>query len=147
MARSAAEIAESMRRELAETDHVGFSDLFADDAVFEYPFGFPGSPERIRGREAIRDHLVESRRDAAARISVTSFESTVHETSDPEVVFVEFTVSGAVVATGEPFTFASGLGVITARDGKVVRYRDYVNIAAAGRLLNQEVSTGQGENA
>lgn len=147
MARSAAEIAELMRRQLADIDHVGFSDLFADDAVFEYPFGFPGSPERIQGREAIRDHLVESRRGAMSRIRITNIESAVHETSDPEVAVVEFTVSGTVVATGDSFSFASGLGVITARDGKVVRYRDYSNVAAAGRLLNQEVSAGQGENA
>lgn len=147
MARSAAEIAELMRRQLAEINHGGFSDLFADDAVFEYPFGFPGSPERIQGREAIRDHLVESRRGAISRIKITTFESVVHETSDPEVVFVEFSVSGTVLASGESFSFASGLGVITARDGKVVRYRDYSNVAAAERLLQQEVSTGQRENA
>jgi hypothetical protein len=138
MARTAAEIAEQMRKWLGEVDFDGFADLFADDALFEYPFGFPGSPNEIRGRDAIRDHLVESRRGLRALIEISKIEQTVHETADPDVVITEITVTGTTVATGQEFSVATGVGVITARDGKVVRYRDYSNVAGAARITGRD---------
>lgn len=135
---SAREMVELIRQRLAAADFAGFADLFADDGVFEYPFVVPGWPPVLHGRAEIREHVVESRRDVRSRIELTGFETTVHETTDPEVVVVEHEASGITVATGEPFRFASGVGVLTVRDGKVVHYRDYANpigaAIAAGRL-------------
>jgi ketosteroid isomerase-like protein len=134
---SAREVAELIRQRLADVDMSGLVDLFADDAVFEYPFGFPGAPSELRGRDEIRAHLVESRRDVPSLIDVTEVHSTVHETTDPDVVVCELEVAGTTTATGEPFRFASSVGVLTVHNGLVVRFRDYTNVlgaaAATGR--------------
>ena len=140
MANTPHDIAELMRQRLSQADLAGFADLFAVDAVFEYPFENPGWPAVIHGRHEIRAHLVESRRDIRSLIEITAFDTVVHETADPEVLVLEHEVTGVTKATGQPFRFASGVGVLTVRDGEAVRYRDYTNplgSAAATGLLPQ----------
>src|SRR6201996_485328 len=51
--RSPRQVAELVRRMVAGED-VGFGNLFAEDAVFSYPFAAPGQPDQLVGREAIR---------------------------------------------------------------------------------------------
>jgi ketosteroid isomerase-like protein len=131
------DIAELMRQRLSQADMAGFADLFAADAVFEYPFEHPGWPTVIHGRDEIRDHLVESRRDLTSLIEITAFDTVVHETADPEVLVLEYEVAGVTKATGRPFRFASGVGVLTVRDGEVVRYRDYTNPLGAAAATGQ----------
>ena len=122
----AAVVAE-LERALRATDFAAFAALFAEDALFEYPFEHPAWPAELRGRAAIEEHLVQTRRHLTALIRLTGFESVVHETTEPGVYVLEHEASGVTLATGEPFRFASGIGVVTVRDGKVVRYRDYTN--------------------
>jgi uncharacterized protein len=133
-----ADVAELARKRLSQADMSGFTDLFALDAVFEYPFGFLGAPPILRGREEIRAHLVDSRRSLRSAIELTEMTSIVHETTNPEVVVVEWQVAGTNLADGKAFRFDSGVGVITVRDGKITRYRDYTNqigaATATGRL-------------
>jgi uncharacterized protein len=134
------DVAELMRQRLSQADMGGFAELFAADAVFEYPFENPGWPSVIHGRDEIRKHLVESRRDLTSLIEITAFDTVVHETADAEVVVLEHEVAGVTKATGQPFRFASGVGILTVRDGEAVRYRDYTNplgSAAATGLLPQ----------
>jgi ketosteroid isomerase-like protein len=138
MADTPRDIAELMRQRLFQADMAGFADLFAADAVFEYPFEHPAWPPVIHGRDAIRDHLVETRRYLTSLIEITAFDTVVHETADPEVLVLEQEAAGITKATGRPFRFASGIGVLTVRDGEAVRYRDYTNplgSAAATGLL------------
>ena len=59
VARSPREVAEEVRRMVAGEDVV-FADLFAEDAVFTYPFAPPGQPAELAGREAIQSFF-ESR--------------------------------------------------------------------------------------
>lgn len=147
MARTAVQIAELLRQRLAELDMSGFADLFAQDSLFEYPFGFPGAPNQIRGREAIREHLVESRRPIRDRIVVGEVVSTVHETVDPNIAVVETTVAGVTKATGRSFRFSSAVSVITARDGEVVHYRDYTNVLGSAAATGRDVvGAGAGES-
>lgn len=145
--RTAREVAELARQRLAAADMSGFTDLFAPDALFEYPFGYPGAPSELRGRETIREHLVESRRSVRSLIEITEFNAVVHETTDPEVVVTETEAAGRQLATGQEFRFPTGVGVITVRDGLIVRYRDYTNVlgaaAATGRLADVVASLGE----
>jgi ketosteroid isomerase-like protein len=128
------DIAELMRQRLFQADMAGFADLFAADAVFEYPFEHPAWPSVIHGRDAIRDHLVDTRRDLTGLIEITAFDTAVHETADPEVLVLEQEVTGVTKATGQPFRFASGVGILTARNGEAVRYRDYTNPLGAAAV-------------
>lgn len=140
------EVVELARQRLAAVDMSGFTDLFAADAVFEYPFGYPGAPDVLHGREEIRTHLVESRREVKSLIEVAEVHSVVHETTDPEVVVFELVISGTTLSTGQPFRFASGVEVATVRDGLITHYRDYTNVLGAaqatGRLSDMAAGLG-----
>ena len=56
MSRSPREVAEQVRRMVAG-EGVEFADLFAEDGVLTYPFGLPGQPAELHGREAIRGYF------------------------------------------------------------------------------------------
>jgi ketosteroid isomerase-like protein len=144
MARSPLEVAELIRQQLAEADMAGFTDLFAEDGVFEYPFGFPGSPSVLRGRKQIKANLVESRRDIRSLIEIDDVAMTVYETTDPEVVIFSTEITGTTLATGKPFRFTSGVGILTVRDGEVVAYRDFTNVLAAARITGGQGAIAAG---
>jgi uncharacterized protein len=102
-------------------DMSGFADLWAPDGVMEFPFAPPGWPTRLDGREAVRGYL----RGYPAVYTVTEvIERTVHETTDPEVIVVEFAVAGLLVRTGGRYR-RPYICVLTVRDGRIARYRDY----------------------
>ena len=51
MTRTARETADLLLERLRALDMAGFGELFAEDGVLEYPFGFPGAPSSVRGRD------------------------------------------------------------------------------------------------
>jgi uncharacterized protein len=60
-----ADVLAQRRHLIMSGDADGFADLFAPDAVIEFPFASPGAPSRLDGREAIREysrHFVASPR-------------------------------------------------------------------------------------
>jgi uncharacterized protein len=101
-------------------------DLLTEDVVIEHPFGPPGVPPRIEGREAFRTHL-----RGAVSSSGNEFDGykdlAVHRTSDPDVVVIECQLTGRSKETGEGFRLQY-VQVIKARDGKIAHWRDYIHI-------------------
>jgi len=134
MARSPREVAEQVRRMVAG-EGVDFADLFAEDGVLAYPFGLPGQPAELRGREAIRAYFTERSR-ARDLLVMEGVDALVRETDDPEVVVAEITHHGWSKATNAPYEHKA-LGVIRVRDGEIVRYDDYMNPIAVARLLGR----------
>lgn len=121
--RQALELHESHLRLLLEKDMDGWVDQFADDATFELPFAPRNYPDRLEGKEAIRDYI----KDYPKHIDLHSFpEVTVHQTLDPDVMVVEMRVEGRVVATDEPYRMRY-VSIVTTSGGKITRYRDYWN--------------------
>lgn len=117
---------------LLAKDMSGFVDLFAGDAVVEFPFAEPPQPPRVEGRAALADYL-DGYPD---KVDIHEFPVVVlHQTTDPEVVVAEFTAKGVTVRTGQPYEL-SYVAVITVRDGLVVSYRDYWSPVAAERAMN-----------
>ncbi|WP_163510506.1 nuclear transport factor 2 family protein [Fodinicola acaciae] len=123
-----AEVAAQLRRvfEISNGFEI-FLGLFAEDGVFELPFDPPDRPTRFVGRQAIRDGLTARVRSSRARLDTRGAEIVVHETTDPEVVVVEFEAYGSVKETGEDYRFSSSIGIIRVRDGRIVHYRDFQN--------------------
>ena len=116
---------------LLKHDMAGFAGLWAADGVLEFPFAGPGYPKRVEGREAIREYL----RDYPNLLDIREVTAkTVHETADPAVVVVEFTVAGVVVASQKPYEL-SYIAVITVSDGEIRSYRDYWSPLAAAEVL------------
>ena len=116
---------------LLRNDLAGFAGLWAEDGVLEFPFAEEGFPRRLEGRAAVEDYL----RDYPDLLQVRGFpERVVHRTTDPDVVVVEITATGIVVATGAPYEMRY-IAVITARDGEIRHYRDYWSPAAAAAIM------------
>ena len=134
MSRSAREVAEQVRRMVAG-EGVDFADLFAEDGVLTYPFGLPGQPAELRGRQAIRDYFSD-RSGARDLLVMEGVEAVVRETDDPEVVVTEITHHGWSKAAEAPYRHTA-LGVIRVRDGQIVHYDDYMNPIALARLLGR----------
>jgi uncharacterized protein len=109
------------------------ADLYAADAVHEFPFAFPSAPQRLVGREAIRATYRSLWGALAARVQSIQ-EVAVHETADPEVLIAEQVVVVSREGESEGETMAvPGLLVIRVRDGEIVHVRDYIDTGAAGR--------------
>ena len=99
------------------------ADLFAEDAVFEFPFQLPGASQEEQGRETFRAHLKTG-------AQILRFESVdnvaIHQTADPEVVIAEYRLQGLVAATGKRFT-SQIVMVARVRDGLISWLRNYSN--------------------
>jgi uncharacterized protein len=114
---------------LSGADH----DLWAPDLVVETPFARPGQPSRTEGRA----RFLEASRAGRAALPVT-FEGcntiAIHDTTDPEVVVVEYELVATLNATGERHS-ARFIGILTARDGKIVHWREYQDTARIDAAL------------
>ena len=131
MGESPLEVLERRRKLLVARDMDAFADLFAEDGVIEMPFAAPGLPDRLEGREAIREF---SARAETRALEITDLRTRqVHRTDDPEVVVIEITTTGRVTTTGETFE-APCIQVFRIRDGRIVLFRDYVGAASLPAL-------------
>jgi ketosteroid isomerase-like protein len=119
--REAVELHRRQLRRLLEKDMDAWVEAFAEDAVFELPFAPPGYPQRLEGKELIREYV----KDYPAHIDLQDFPEVVeHPTLDPGVLIVEARTEGRVVATGAPYRVRY-VWVVTVKDGKIVHQRDY----------------------
>ena len=126
--------AEDVRRMVAG-EAVVFADLFAENAVFAYPFAAPGMTGELFGRQAIRE-LFGARGDARSLFRMDGVEAVIRETDDPEVVVTEIRHHGWSHVTDAPYRHTA-VGVIRVRDGLIVHYDDYMNPIATAQLLGR----------
>lgn len=104
-------------------DVQGWLSLCTDDVIFEFPFAPPGRPSKVEGKEALGRYLA----GIPSRIQFDGLSNLeIHQTLNPEVAIVEMTATGMVRDTGEPYE-RSYVVVLTVREGKIARYRDYWN--------------------
>ncbi|PPK71469.1 nuclear transport factor 2 family protein [Actinokineospora auranticolor] len=120
------EVIESLRQAMETGDDQAFLSHFAEDAVYETPFVLGGRPSRWEGYAAISEHLGQAN-PVRGLLEFTRVTVEVHQGADPHEATVQFAIEGRVRATGEAFALPSSVGVVRVRDGKVVRYQDYVN--------------------
>jgi outer membrane protein assembly factor BamB len=60
----------------------------------------------------------------------------IHDTADPEVIVVEYELTGVVTTTGHRAT-ARFISVLRARDGQIVTWREYQDTLAIAQALGQ----------
>ncbi|ATL65242.1 hypothetical protein CRH09_02360 [Nocardia terpenica] len=125
-AQSPRELVEQLYHLLTSPSVDVFVSHLAPDVVFEIPFAVPDLPERMQGREAVREHLA-TRWSRMHEIRIHGVYPTIHATTDPEV----FVVENEIDATrgGERSRNRTSVAVLRIRDGKVVEFRDYMNTA------------------
>jgi hypothetical protein len=104
-------------------DMKGWSELCADDVVAEFPFAPEGTQNRFEGKQALYAYL----KDYHNFINVKSLPTKkVYVTDDQNVAIAEWSVSGEVIASGNPYEMSYAT-FITIRDGLIVNYREYWN--------------------
>jgi uncharacterized protein len=110
-------------------------DLYAEDAVVEFPYAFD-TPRRLEGKKAIYNYF----KDTLAQMQNLRFTNIqVYPTIDPNVLWAEVQGEAIIAATGLPYQqeYAMRLEV---RNGQIVYYREYWNpmIAIEGWANTQD---------
>jgi ketosteroid isomerase-like protein len=115
---------------LVDGEH--FFDTFAEDAIFESRYHFPGWPVTIRGRA----NLMASLSGYGKTIKLHSGDALVaHHAENGHVVILEYEVHGKILSTGKPYDNRL-ISVITIESRKIVHWRDYMDSLAAWTALN-----------
>ncbi|MFE3190458.1 nuclear transport factor 2 family protein [Nocardia sp. NPDC059240] len=125
---------------LPSRDADRFAALMAPDAVFEIPFLIPGQPDRLEGREQIRDYLAARWSGGVmAGVVVHSIRPTVHETTEPGLFITECDID--ITRPDQPRAWVrSSVNVIRVEDGLVTLFRDYMD---TGRIVTLMASLAQ----
>ena len=106
-------------------------ELFANDAVLEFPFAPAGVPRRLAGR----DELVAHMRNFPRIFAVEFVNLVFHETTDPSLVIAQFQSTGTALPTGKPYEQTCISVVRTNDDGLITHYLDYWNPLVAIEAL------------
>src|SRR5580658_758188 len=80
---------------LVDGEH--YFDTFADDAIFESRYHFPGWPETIRGRAKMMEALSGYGKTIKLH---TGDGLVVHRAQDNRVVILEYEVHGKILSSG-----------------------------------------------
>jgi ketosteroid isomerase-like protein len=117
-------------RGLVDGQH--YFDAFAEDAIFESRYRFPGWPPMIQGRA----HLMASLAGYGKTIQLHSGDAlVVHHSQDRRIVILEYEVHGKILSTGAPYDNRL-ISVITIENRKIIHWRDYMDSLAAWTALN-----------
>jgi uncharacterized protein len=132
MTATSREVVERILRASCEQDTETFVSLFAPDGYIEWPYRPAGVPGRVEGRDRIREFLTAQ---ADGLVKFDEYRNTViYETTDPQVVIVEYEAHGTVIPTGAPL-HQTIIAVLRVEDGLVVAYRDYLNPLVLAEIL------------
>jgi ketosteroid isomerase-like protein len=111
---------------LVDGEH--YFETFAEDAVFESRYNFPGWPQTIRGRA----NLLSALSGYGKSIQVHHADGlVVHPAKDTRVVILEYEVHGTILRTGAPYDNRL-ISVITIENRKIVYWRDYMDCLPLG---------------
>jgi ketosteroid isomerase-like protein len=130
------EVLARFRRAAVEQSADLMRDVYADNAIHEFPFTRPGLPTRLEGAAEIVRWTTEVWQAKAFRYE--SYRTiAIHDTGDPATIVVEQEAVGVSPAAGK---FAlPNIVVLTAHDGRITHLRDYVNIPAAADALGRQL--------
>ncbi|MFF3261814.1 nuclear transport factor 2 family protein [Streptomyces sp. NPDC002932] len=110
----------------------GLADLYAVDAVHEFPFSAPGFPERFEGREEVRAGYRAAWGASPFRV-VEITDVVVHGATEPGTVIAGHVV--VVEFAGGERARVPGLLIIEVSDGLITRVRDYMDAPAVARAV------------
>jgi uncharacterized protein len=116
---------------LVDGEH--YYDTLSEDAQFEFLYRFPGWPEVIHGRE----NLIAAYSGYGKNIALEKGDGlAAYCDKELGVVTLEYQVHGKAVKTGAAYDnrFVS---IVTIRNRKIVRWRDYMDSLAAWTALNR----------
>lgn len=110
-------------------------DHLADDVIIEMPFAAPGRPTRYAGRQEFLEFANLQRAVMPVRFDECRT-LAIHDTDDPDTIVVEYEMTGTLTTTNQQSS-AAFIAVLTVRDGKVARWREYQNTLAIMQALTR----------
>jgi uncharacterized protein len=128
-------ILQRYRQAMIDKSADDLAGLYAADAVHELPFLFPGMPDRLDGREQVRDVFRAAWAASDAQPQAVR-EVAVHSCDDGEVLVAEQVVSGVLQSAGRQFEFP-GVLVLRVRDGQIIQVRDYMDGLGVAHALGR----------
>ena len=129
---------------LIGTDIEHWLELFAEDAVVEFPYARPlGLPERLEGREAIRRYFADTPKHFQGLVFTNVRR---YRTTDPDVAFAEAHGSATVAVTGSGYEQDYIMRVQT-REGRISLYREYWNPIPGLKAFGGEQNLRRAVNA
>ena len=103
------------------------------DIVLEFPFAPPGLPDRVEGTAAVAQYL----HTAPGQIAFDDVRVLhTHQSLDPATAVIEWSATGHIKATGEPYEMSYAV-VVTLVDGLMAVYREYWNPLGVLQLAEQ----------
>lgn len=113
-------------------DIKGWADLCDENIVVEFPFAPDETSRRIVGRSAIYEYLKDYPSVIDLRETPTM---RIYGTVDPNFAIAEWSVSGHVIANGNPYEMSYAT-FATFKNGLLVNYREYWNPHAFMAAMN-----------
>lgn len=113
-------------------DIKGWAELCDENVAVEFPFAPDEASRRMVGRTAIYDYL----KGYPSVIDVQKTRTmSIYATDDPQRAIAEWSVSGQVIANGNPYEMSYAT-FVTFKDGLIVHYREYWNPLAFMAAMN-----------
>jgi ketosteroid isomerase-like protein len=126
MTDSADQLVDRYHAAMVAADADAFAGLYAPDGIHEFPFFNPYGVTRLDGPDQIRSFYQPLW--SASDVVLDRVDSTaLHHTDDRDTVIDELVSTGRRGPSRRPFRLA-GLVVLTARDGRIVKVRDYLDL-------------------
>ncbi|MBG0820426.1 nuclear transport factor 2 family protein [Planomonospora sp. ID91781] len=132
------EVFDRMREHWIANVTVFDDESLTEDVVLEMPFAAPGRPSRVEGRAAVLAFIRAGHADLPFRFDDCRA-LAVHDTTDPHTIVVEYELTATMTATGASAT-APFVGVLTVREGRIARWREYQNPLAVASALQTAAS-------
>jgi uncharacterized protein len=114
-------------------------ELYAEEAVVEYPFALPAGPARLAGRPAIRRYFAVV---ARLPLELKAHHIVIHQCTDPQVAVAEYDYDALITSTGRSFQ-VSNIQVSRIRDGQIVTSRDYHNHPALAEAIAESAEASR----
>lgn len=131
--RTTRETVELLLRTITEGSRDDVADLYAEDVLISNPYAPDGVPSESRGNAMLRERMNRFQQFLAYdKVE----DVTVHETADPQVAVVEFTLVGRLLPAEQPFQLRA-VNVMRIVDGLIAESRDYTDGLRAAKLFEQ----------
>ncbi|MFL6112235.1 MAG: nuclear transport factor 2 family protein [Catenulispora sp.] len=131
--RTTRETVDLLLRTITAGSRDDLADLYSDDVLISNPFAPDGVPNESRGNAQLRARM-KSFQQFLAYDAVEDV--AVHETTDPQVAVVEFTLAGRLLPADQSFRLKA-VNVMRVVDGLITESRDYTDGVRVAKLFEQ----------
>jgi ketosteroid isomerase-like protein len=122
------EIFEQFRTGLLAGAFAPAEELWAEDALVEFPYAPEGRPQRFTGRAEFLAFAATAQAEQPVRCE--DFQVlALRDTADPQVLIAEYRLIGAATAAGSGVAAVFVL-MLRVRDGRIVHWREYQDLIA-----------------